>query len=38
MQHVITLGDVMKASGIALGILIVVGTIVWFISQFDFSK
>lgn len=38
MQHVITLGDIMEASGIALLIFAVVGTIVWFLSQLDFSK
>lgn len=38
MHHVITVADVLKAGGISLLICAVVGGIVWFISQFDFSK
>lgn len=37
MSHVITLGDVLWASGIVVGVVIVIGAILWFISSIDFS-
>lgn len=38
MQHVITVSDILKVSGIALLIIIPIGLVVWFLSTIDFSK
>lgn len=37
MDHVITLGDVLKVSAAVGGVFLVLGLIVWFLSSIDFS-
>ena len=38
MDHVITIGDILKLSGLALAVIVPIRVILWFISTIDFSK
>jgi hypothetical protein len=38
MQHVVTVSDILKVTGIALAIIIPIGLVLWFLSTIDFSK
>ena len=38
MEHVITVADILKTSGIVLAIIVPIALILWFLSTIDFSK